>query len=89
MDTTDVPLMAVNDVIVDWECDIYPNPMGDDVYIDLTNDYRGELSYRIHSSSGSVMLSGVFYKDMDALSFVYRCQCIISWCIHSGADYGV
>ena len=26
-----IPLMAANDVIADWECDIYPNPMGDDV----------------------------------------------------------
>ena len=69
MDTTDVPLMGANDVIVDWEYDIYPNPMGDDVYIDLTNDYRGELSYRVHSSSGSFALSGVFYKDVDVLSF--------------------
>ena len=68
MDTTGMPIMTGNDV-VDWEYDIYPNPMGDDVYVDLTNDYRGELSYRIHSSSGSVMLSGAFYKDGDALSF--------------------
>ena len=69
MDTTGMPIMTGNDAIVDWECDIYPNPMNDDVYIDLINDYRGELSYRVHSSSGSVVLSGIFYKDGVKLSF--------------------
>ena len=70
MDTTDVPIMTGNDVITGWSCDIYPNPMVDDVHVDLINNYRGELSYRIHSSSGSVVLNGVFYKDSDKLSFV-------------------
>ena len=69
LDTTDMPTMNRNDAIVDWECDIYPNPMDDEVHVDLINNYRGELSYRIHSSSGSVVLKGVFYKDSGKLSF--------------------
>ena len=69
VDTTGMPIMTGNDAVVDWECDIYPNPMGNDVHVDLTNDYRGELLYRVHSSSGSVVLNGVFYKDSGKLSF--------------------